>query len=70
MHCVVEGDLQGRPFNHDQRALVYARSKEQEDNHGFGTEAGCLQCSTVEIWSGNSGPVSLAAEQKTETLIQ
>lgn len=35
---VVEGDLEGRPFNHDQRALVYARSKGQLDSHPFGTE--------------------------------
>ncbi len=34
----VEGDLEGRPFNHDQRALVYARSKGQLDAHPFGTE--------------------------------
>lgn len=34
----VEGDLEGRPFNHDQRALVYARSKGQRDSHPFGTE--------------------------------
>jgi len=35
---LVEGDLEGRPFNHDQRALVYARSKGQLDSHPFGTE--------------------------------
>ena len=35
---IVEGDLEGRPFNHDQRALVYARSKGQLDSHPFGTE--------------------------------
>ena len=35
---VVEGDLEGRPFNHDERALVYARSKGQLDSHPFGTE--------------------------------
>ena len=34
----VEGDLEGRPFNHDERALVYARSKGQLDAHPFGTE--------------------------------
>ncbi|MEZ5681034.1 MAG: FMN-binding glutamate synthase family protein [Erythrobacter sp.] len=34
----VEGDLEGRPFNHDQRALVYARAKGQLDSHPFGTE--------------------------------
>lgn len=35
---VVEGDLEGRPFNHDERALVYARAKGQLDTHPFGTE--------------------------------
>ncbi len=35
---IVEGDLEGRPFNHDQRALVYARAKGQLDSHPFGTE--------------------------------
>ncbi|WP_239805298.1 FMN-binding glutamate synthase family protein [Croceicoccus hydrothermalis] len=35
---VVESDLEGRPFNHDERALVYARSKGQLDAHPFGTE--------------------------------
>ncbi|MFW2349552.1 FMN-binding glutamate synthase family protein [Qipengyuania sp.] len=34
----VEGDLEGRPFNHDQRSLVYARAKGQLDAHPFGTE--------------------------------
>ena len=35
---LVEGDLEGRPFNHQQRALVYARAKGQLDSHPFGTE--------------------------------
>ncbi|MDG6079418.1 FMN-binding glutamate synthase family protein [Erythrobacter litoralis] len=35
---VVEGDLEGRPFNHDERALVYARAKGELDVHPFGTE--------------------------------
>lgn len=35
---VVEGDLEGRPFNHDERALVYARAKGELDSHPFGTE--------------------------------
>ncbi|GMM91838.1 FMN-binding glutamate synthase family protein [Qipengyuania sp. MTN3-11] len=34
----VENDLEGRPFNHNERALVYARSKGQLDSHPFGTE--------------------------------
>ncbi|MDT0577040.1 FMN-binding glutamate synthase family protein [Croceicoccus sp. F390] len=35
---IVEGDLEGRPFSHDERALVYARAKGQLDSHPFGTE--------------------------------
>ncbi|MHA6318536.1 FMN-binding glutamate synthase family protein [Altererythrobacter sp. CAU 1778] len=35
---IVEGDLEGRPFNHDERSLVYARAKGQLDSHPFGTE--------------------------------
>src|ERR1043166_7889771 len=35
---VIEGDLEGRPFNHDERELVYARAKGELDAHPFGTE--------------------------------
>ena len=35
---IVEGDLEGRPFNHDERSLVYARAKKALDDHPFGTE--------------------------------
>jgi len=35
---IVEADLDGRPFNHDERALVYARAKGELDAHPFGTE--------------------------------
>ncbi|MBI1407673.1 MAG: FMN-binding glutamate synthase family protein [Caulobacter sp.] len=35
---IVESDLDGRPFSHDERALVYARAKGAEDAHPFGTE--------------------------------
>ena len=35
---IVESDLDGRPFNIDERALVYARAKGQLDAHPFGTE--------------------------------
>ena len=34
----VEADLEGRPFNHDERALVYARAKGELDAHPLGTE--------------------------------
>lgn len=35
---VVEGDLEGRPFSHQARALVYARAKGDLDKHPMGTE--------------------------------
>lgn len=34
----VEGDLEGRPFSHQERALVYARAKGDLDSHPMGTE--------------------------------
>jgi len=35
---IVEGDLEGRPFNRDERELVYARAKGNLDSHPMGTE--------------------------------
>ncbi len=35
---VVEDDLEGRPFSHQERALVYARAKGDLDSHPMGTE--------------------------------
>lgn len=35
---IVESDLDGRPFNHDERSLIYARAKGELDSHPFGTE--------------------------------
>ena len=35
---LVEGDLDGRPFSHQARALVYARAKGDLDAHPMGTE--------------------------------
>ena len=35
---LVEGDLEGRPFSHQARALVYARAKGDLDAHPMGTE--------------------------------
>ena len=35
---IVENDLEGRPFSHQQRALVYARAKGDLDKHPMGTE--------------------------------
>jgi len=41
---IVESDLDGRPFSHDDRALVYARARAAEDAHPFGTE--------LDVYSG------------------
>ena len=35
---IVESDLEGRPFSHQERALVYARAKGDLDSHPMGTE--------------------------------
>lgn len=35
---IVEGNREGRPFNLEQRKLVYQRARDQVDNHPFGTE--------------------------------
>ncbi|TCT03936.1 FMN-binding glutamate synthase family protein [Aquabacter spiritensis] len=35
---IVESDLEGTPFNRQERSLVYARAKREEDRQPFGTE--------------------------------
>lgn len=35
---IVEGDREGRPFTVEERSLVYARSKGENDSHPMGTE--------------------------------
>jgi len=35
---LVDGDLDGRPFSHEERDLVYARAHGAVDAHPFGTE--------------------------------
>jgi len=35
---IVEDDHSGKPYSHDERALIYARAKGQEDRQPFGTE--------------------------------
>lgn len=35
---LMEDDLSGRPYNRDERSLVYARAKNEEDRQPFGTE--------------------------------
>jgi glutamate synthase domain-containing protein 2 len=49
---IVEGDLDGRPFSHDERGLVYARAKGDLDAHPFGTELDVY--SSEYEWLGHS----------------
>ena len=35
---IIEDDLEGRPFSHEERSLVYARAKGELDAHPMGTE--------------------------------
>ncbi|MCP9221838.1 FMN-binding glutamate synthase family protein [Erythrobacter sp. LQ02-29] len=35
---IVEDEMEGRPFSHQERGLVYARAKGDLDDHPFGTE--------------------------------
>ena len=49
---IVESDLEGRPFSHDERGLVYARAKGDLDAHPFGTELDVY--STEYEWLGHS----------------
>jgi len=41
---LVDGDLDGRPFSHEERDLVYARAHGSADAHPFGTE--------LDVYSG------------------
>ena len=48
----VEADLDGRPFNHRERGLVYARAKGELDAHPMGTELDVY--SSHYQWFGHS----------------
>lgn len=57
----VEGDLEGRPFSHQERALIYARAKGDQDAHPMGTE---LDVYSEEYeWLGHSIVPNAAAPQ-------
>ena len=49
---IVESDLDGRPFNHNERGLVYARAKDDISSHPFGTELNVY--SEEYDWLGHS----------------
>ncbi len=59
---IVEGDLEGTPFNHDQRELIYARASGALDAHPFGTE---LDVYSEEYdWLGHSIAPNAAAPEE------
>lgn len=49
---LVENDLEGRPFNRQERSLVYARAKGELDSHPMGTELDVY--SSEYEWLGHS----------------
>jgi glutamate synthase domain-containing protein 2 len=64
---MIESDLDGRPFSHDERALVYARAKGQVDAHPFGTE---LDVYSGEYeWLAHSMSPSKDAPKETRVLV-
>ena len=58
---IVEGDLEGRPFNIDERALIYARAKGQLDAHPFGTELSTTTGRTVPLTSAFAPAITPSA---------
>lgn len=60
---IVESDLDGRPFSHDERALVYARAKGDVSTHPFGTELDVY--SDEYEWLAHSMAPSRLAEKYT-----
>jgi glutamate synthase domain-containing protein 2 len=64
---IVESDLEGRPFSHDERALVYARAHAAEDAHPFGTE---LDVYSGEYeWLAHSMAPRAAAPAETRVIV-
>ena len=64
---IVESDLEGRPFNHDERSLVYARSKDEISVHPFGTELDVY--SSEYEWLGHSMAPNEAAPKEFRVAI-
>ncbi len=58
---IVEGDLDGTPYNRQARTLVYARSKGQEDRQPFGTELD-TQASEYEWMTHSLAPMPVEEE--------
>lgn len=64
---IVESDLDGRPFSHEERALVYARAKGDNDTHPFGTELDVY--SDEYEWLAHSISPSRHAEKYTRVTV-
>ncbi|MDB5670833.1 MAG: FMN-binding glutamate synthase family protein, partial [Alphaproteobacteria bacterium] len=64
---IVESDLDGRPFSHDERALVYARAKGDISTHPFGTELDVY--SDEYEWLAHSMAPSRNAEKYTRVTV-
>jgi hypothetical protein len=64
---IVESDLDGRPFSHDERALVYARAKGDVSTHPFGTELDVY--SDEYEWLAHSIAPSRHAEKYTRVTV-
>lgn len=58
---IVEDDLDGRPFSHQERVLVYARAKGDLDSHPMGTELD-VYSDEYEWMSHSIAPNEQAAE--------
>ena len=64
---IVESDLEGRPFNHDERGLIYARAKGDISTHPFGTELDVY--SDEYEWLAHSMKPSEGAEKYTRVTV-
>ncbi len=64
---IVESDLDGRPFSHDERRLVYARAKGDLDAHPFGTELDVY--SSEYEWLGHSMAPNEQAPEEWRTQV-
>ncbi len=62
-----ESDLDARPFSREQRTLVYARSKNEEDHSAFGTKADLRAADSV--WLNHSIRPSEDAERRPRLTI-
>ncbi len=58
---IVEDDLEGHPYNRNQRSLIYARAKSQEDRQTFGTELD-TNASHYEWMTHSISPMTAAEE--------